>query len=245
MLQSLRLWNRAAETVSRLSRPADKGSPQGPDANPFETAPSSSGQRTPLDDRLRKPSPRTGSNAGELEWRIFQGLLASMFSLSDAYLNRGSPREAEYFLQQVKDLAQELNLSTTVGRAYTQMSHVQICLRKIDAAKESLEMGAGVFERQVASSDKIMGTTELSYEDAVVVATLETVESKRLQAQLSEKSEMAEDAQALLYASIKLLEQLDGDFKKLDSSLIGYGTLFVRYLEANVLAMFQSSALTG
>ncbi|KAH6918185.1 cysteine peptidase C50 [Coprinopsis sp. MPI-PUGE-AT-0042] len=219
MLQSLRVWNRAAETVSRLSKPIDKGSPQVSDANPFESAPNNSGQPKPLDDQTQKPTPRKGSNAGELEWRVFQGLLTAMFCLSDAYLSRGSPREAEYFLQQVRDLAQELNLPVVVGRAHTRMSQVQIGLGKVDAAKESLELATSVLGQNGLVADDETQAEELSSEGALVAA-LETVENKRLQAQLSEKAEMVEDAQTLLYAGMKLLEQLDGDFRELDSNFM-------------------------
>ncbi|TFK18247.1 hypothetical protein FA15DRAFT_760707 [Coprinopsis marcescibilis] len=197
MLQSFRLWNRAIDAIARLSKPAPKVSQS---SNPFEpeTTPESSG--TPTDRQTQSKYKIVRKSGGEFEWRIFEGLLSAFFSLADAYSMRGSPKEADHLLKQALGMANNLNLPIVASRALSRLGEVQMRLGRLEQAQESLD-GAAMR----------LG----------VSAALETINHKRLLAWLNERSEMPQDAQQVLFDSMKLLEELNVDFHHIDSQFSG------------------------
>ncbi|EAU89520.1 cysteine-type endopeptidase [Coprinopsis cinerea okayama7 len=244
MLQSLRLWNRAIDAISRLSKSSKSQASSNPfesnetptntSAHPMDTTQTASKSKTIL--ASSTPTNRRGTGAGEFEWRIFQGLLSSLFALADAYLTRGSPRESEYFLKQAKELGEELNLGVVVGRAMTRLSEVLLGMGKLESAQESLEEAArrlgirrdgeedfseGDVVEVVDQAEDDDGFEEVEVNKGPVVAALERIENKRLLAKFNEKAELNEDAQELLFASMRLLDELNGRFQKVDSSFLG------------------------
>jgi separase len=116
------------DTIARL-RPSTST----PDVDPFEVtslrdALPSTGRSTPNEDR---PGGRSSSNLGrsascELEWSLSEGTLSTLFSLSEIYFLRGSPREAEYFARQAAELADQLNAPAMASRALAKLGEVQL-----------------------------------------------------------------------------------------------------------------------
>lgn len=145
MLQSLRLWNRAMDTLARLAPPAKSPEPSVSESNPFEMtslkiALLASGADTSKQAELAPPKKtftRRASMNG-LEWRICDGLLATLFALSRTYLTRGSAREAEYFSQQAQDLAESLNAPAMISRALAKKGEIQIHQGQLEDGYNSL-----------------------------------------------------------------------------------------------------------
>jgi separase len=136
MLQSLRLWNRAVDTLSRLT-PA-KTTKATDDLNPFESTPQ---ELSSVSDA--QPTNRSSSLAQKrlmdgMEWRMIEGSLSTLLTLTQAYFTRGSSREAEYFIQQALDLAESVNAPTMAARALMRKGVIQLCQRQLDAGRDSL-----------------------------------------------------------------------------------------------------------
>src|SRR5882762_2945457 len=198
MLQSLRLWNRAVDTLARLSHPPPKSSE--PDENPFEmtnlkvalpTSDSSqqSDLSTPKKTFLRRPA------MDGLEWRITDGLLNTLFALCQAYFTRGSPREADYFAQQAHDLAESLNAPAMVARAITRKGEIQLHQGQLDDGYASLMRAAELLE-------DMPGT--------------DAADIRRLRGYYSQLKAMHNDAHELYEDAMRMLEELEKLFSGLD-----------------------------
>jgi separase len=138
MLQSLRLWNRAVDTLSRLTPPSAKTTKAADDLDPFESTPQ---ELSSVSDA--QPTNRSSSLAQKrlmdgMEWRMIEGLLSTLLTLTQAYFTRGSSREAEYFAQQALDLAESVNAPTMAARALMRKGEIQLCQRQLDAGRDSL-----------------------------------------------------------------------------------------------------------
>lgn len=145
MLQSLRLWNRAIDALSRLNpsrRSASKTTQE--DDNVFEA----SNNATPTSDQPAMPSSanRASIPADALSWRLLSSLLATLLSLSQIFFARGSAREAIYFAQQALDLAQATKASVVAARALTLRSEVLLGQGELFASKEELVKAAQLLE---------------------------------------------------------------------------------------------------
>lgn len=137
MLQSLRLWNRAVDTLSRLTPPSAKTTKATDD--PFESTPQ---ELSSVSDA--QPTNRSSSLLAQkrlmdgMEWRMIEGLLSTLLTLTQAYFTRGSSREAEYFAQQALDLAESVNAPAMAARALMRKGEIQLCQRQLDAGRDSL-----------------------------------------------------------------------------------------------------------
>ncbi|EPQ52368.1 hypothetical protein GLOTRDRAFT_80657 [Gloeophyllum trabeum ATCC 11539] len=109
LLQALRLWNRALDSLARLR-------PSKPDSK--KTSDPSMPCQQPYRDGL--------------EWRVANGLLSTLFGLAQAYFSRGSAREAEYFIEQAFDLAHSLNAPAAVARALARKAEIQLRLWRFE-----------------------------------------------------------------------------------------------------------------
>ncbi|GLB42455.1 putative peptidase family C50 [Lyophyllum shimeji] len=206
MLRSLRLWNRATDTLSRL-HPSPSNSPPPPaEDNPFQmsslkdalpTEPSGGPQKELPPPK--KTFPRRTSMDG-LEWRISEGLLTTLFSLHQLYFNRGSAREAEYFAQQAQDLAESLNAPPMVSRALAKKAEIQLYQAHFDASRECLTKASELLEN-------IPGT--------------ENVDVRRLQGVYNERLACTEDANEFYEASMSMIDELDQAFKQFDGVAFG------------------------
>ncbi|KAG5639575.1 hypothetical protein H0H81_012246 [Sphagnurus paluster] len=200
MLQSLRLWNRAIDVLTRLN-PQTSTTPV--EDNPFQTTslrevltPDTVSKELPLPKRnyCRRPS------MDALEWRVSEGLLATMFLLGRIYLNRGSSREAEYFTQQAQDLAESLNTPTQVSRALAKRGEVLLYQGLFDASSQCL-----------AKAARLVGNTP----------GFESVDVHRLQGLYSERVAHSVEANELYEESMNMMEELDQIFKHFDGVVFG------------------------
>ena len=138
-----------------------------------------------------------------LEWQVSEGLLVTLFSLSQAYLNRGSAREAEYFAQQAQDLAESLNAPTMVTRALAKKGEIQLYQGQLEASRESLTK-ASVLLRNVPGIDN--------------------ADVRRLRGVYNERTAQPVDASELYEETINMIEELDQAFKNFDG--LAFGCVF-------------------
>ena len=209
LLQSLRLWNRAVDALMRLIPPPTSSSTITDDANPFQMTslkdalPTDKHETSPRD----QPVPKTFSrrpSMDALEWQVSEGLLVTLFSLSQAYLNRGSAREAEYFAQQAQDLAESLNAPTMVTRALAKKGEIQLYQGQLEASRESLTK-ASVLLRNVPGIDN--------------------ADVRRLRGVYNERTAQPVDASELYEETINMIEELDQAFKNFDG--LAFGCVFL------------------
>jgi separase len=207
MLQSLRLWNRAVDTLARLNPPpVSKAAPE-PDDNPFEMsslkdalpASESDPSQPPELFAPKKTFKRRPAMDG-LEWRITDGLLNTLFALCQAYFARGSPKEADYFAQQAQDLAESLNAPAMVSRALTRKGEIQLHQGQLDGGYASLMRAAELLE-------------DMPGPDAADI--------RRLRGYYSQLKAMHGDAHELYEGAARMLEELEKLFSGLDGLLSG------------------------
>ncbi|CCM06375.1 uncharacterized protein FIBRA_08633 [Fibroporia radiculosa] len=197
LLQSLRLWNRALDTLSRLhpSRKPDTG-----DDNPFEVKDDggkqdqSAGEQS-IPHKIFQPRAFMES----IEWRIAEGLLETLFALAHAYCARGSPREAEYFVRQACDFAESLNALATVSRALARSGEMLLQLGHLEEGFATLMRATNLL-------------TDVAGPDAADLV--------RLRGEYNQRSRNFEDAQVLYEKAIVMLDELDKTFSTLDGMAI-------------------------
>ncbi len=127
--------------------------------------------------------------------------MGALFSLTQAYLARGSPREAEYFAQQAKDLAASLNAPAMVSRALARIGEIQLHQGLLEESHASL----------VAAAELVVDT---SGPDAA--------EIQRLRAEYSRRNSDGQGAQQMYEEAITMLEELETLFGTLDGGNVGY-----------------------
>ncbi|KAF7338167.1 Cysteine peptidase C50 [Mycena venus] len=193
LLQSLRLWNRAVDTLARLNPPPSK--PVEED-NPFDmTAVRNAlpnGDSGHHAEQVIPPKvlPRRPAMGG-LEWRVSDGLLATLFALCEAYFTRGSAREAEYFAQQAYELAQSLNAPAMAGRALAKKGELQLHQKHLQEAHETLMQAAALLQNFPGK---------------------DTADIQRLCGDYNQLSSQEKDAQQLYEEATRVLEELDQTF---------------------------------
>jgi separase len=188
LLQSLRLYNRAVDTLARLHPvPASRHVSQ--DDDPF-AAPE------PQDTKKLQPQlkPRKTSMNG-LEWRISDGLLTVLFALAQAYFARGSAREAAYFAQQAQDLAESIQTPAMVSRALARKGEIYLYLGQLDEGYQCI----------VQAADLVSG---MSATDAADI--------RRLHGDYSRRNLNNQDAKHLYGQAMTMLEELQKLFIALD-----------------------------
>ncbi|KAJ3827682.1 cysteine peptidase C50 [Lentinula raphanica] len=220
LLKALRLWNRAFESLARLQPSPPRRNSQIQESNPFSDSSSSKALPTPTYGTpsyapacLTEPSSasrrigdfsQTRVLTTGLEWRVGQGLLNALFSLYHAYLERGSPREAQYFAEQAKALAASINAPAGICHAMVKAVEVQL-------SQGLLVEGSGQLqevEQYICSRD-----------DRDVHADL--AEFYRLKGDLGQRDSMVDDAQEHYQGAIKVIESVDQSFRLLDGVEFG------------------------
>ena len=206
LLQALRLWNRAIDAISRLQPSTPK---QPTDDNPFAITP-----KQPEDSKNALQEPRVlSSRASSPEvlldssgWRLAEGLLSTLLSLSQAYAARGSAREAEFFALQTKDLAESLHAPVMISRAMAQHGELQIQLGLLQEGHQSL----------MRAAELVM---HLKGPDAAEV--------RRLQGRYSVLSADSKGARQLFEEATSMLDELGNMFAALDgtSGYVGFHLL--------------------
>ncbi|KAJ7709735.1 peptidase family C50-domain-containing protein [Mycena rosella] len=201
MLQSLRLWNRAVDTLARLNPPASKPVEEN---NPFDMSAVRdalpNGGNADHAEQLVPPKvfPRRTSMGG-LQWRISEGLLATLFALCEAYFTRGSAREAEYFAQQAYDLAQSLNAPAMAGRALAKKGELQLHQRLLEDAHATFMQAAELLQNLPGK---------------------DTADIQRLCGDYNQLSSQDKNAQQLYEEATRMLEELDQTFGVFDGIAI-------------------------
>ncbi|KAF8623369.1 hypothetical protein AX17_007447 [Amanita inopinata Kibby_2008] len=199
MLQSLRLWNRAVDTLARLNpTPVTKGPSS--DADVFEV--SSLKEALPTAEATQaKPLKNSHKpSLDSLEWRVSEGLLSTLFSLSQTYLLRGSAREAEYFAQQAHDLSESLNAPSLVSRSLAKKGEILLQLGKLEEAHECL-----------AKASEILTD----------ITGIDSADIYRLRGDHSQRTARPKDAQQMYVETTAMLEELDNAFKQFDGFALG------------------------
>ncbi|KAI0634651.1 peptidase family C50-domain-containing protein [Trametes polyzona] len=196
LLQALRLWNRAVDTLSRLQPSPPKPAQED---NPFEVPKQSDEDKAVS--QVQEPrvlSPQASRAQAFLDassWRLAEGLLSTLLALSQAYAARGSAREAEFFAQQTRDLAQALHAPVMVSRALAQQGELQIQLGQLQAGHATL-MEAAALAGHLRGPD--------------------AAEIRRLQGRYSQLSADSKGAQVLFEEAMSLLDELGSVFATLD-----------------------------
>ena len=135
-----------------------------------------------------------------LEWRISEGLLSTLFSLSRVYHLGGSAREAEYFAQQAADIAEELNLPAMVSRALAKKGEVQLQMGKLEEAHTNL----------VRAEELLRG-----------MPGIDTADVRRLKADYQQRTEQQENGELEFAGTVTMLEELDAAFRQFDNFAFG------------------------
>lgn len=79
-----------------------------------------------------------------LEWRIADGLLGTLFALTQSYFARGSAREAEYFAEQAQELAESLHTPAMVCRALARNGEIKLHMGLLEEGYACLMRAAGM-----------------------------------------------------------------------------------------------------
>ncbi|PFH48873.1 hypothetical protein AMATHDRAFT_148907 [Amanita thiersii Skay4041] len=198
MLQSLRLWNRAVDCLARLN-PSPTSKETDSDTNVFEV--------TALKEALPTTEPsQTGSkkshrpSLGCFEWRVTEGLLSILFSLSQAYLLRGSAREAEYFAQQAHDLAVSLNAPALITRSLAKKGEILLQLCKLEDAYQCLTDAGDILANNPG---------------------IDSADVCRLRGDHSQLTANHKDAHQMYVQTTAMLEELDCAFQQFDGLALG------------------------
>ena len=191
LLQSLRLYNRAIETATRL-HPQQLAKSDPEEDNPFGEMTINNQTTTKL-----KPSYSRRNAMEGLEWRICDGLLNILFALAQAYFARGSAREAEYFAQQAQDLADAINTPTMVSRALARKGEIYLHTNRLDEGRECLMRAMELVDNRA-----LAGVADL----------------QRLRADYDMRNANPEAAQELYEQSIGMLDELQALFAAMDGS---------------------------
>lgn len=219
LLNALRLWNRAFESLGRLQPPAPKSNfTETEESDPFDISsiknalPKSGTPLHSISSQTQPPS--TSRRIGDfsqrrilstgLEWRIGEGLLNALFSLFHAYLERGSPREAQYFAEQAKELAASVNAPSGMCRAMVK------------------NVEAKIFQGLIAEGSGQFEEIELCVINGDGDVHADLAELHRLKGDLDQRDSMVIEAQKHYEDAIKVIERVDQTFSLLDGVEFGY-----------------------
>jgi separase len=163
-----------------------------------------------------------------LEWQIAEGMLETTLSLASVYLRRGSVREAEYFIREAEQLASSINAPALLGQALTMKVEVQLQLRQLDTALTTLHAATNALN-------------DLTGPGAAGLRKLHGEHSELL---LQDK-----DAQQQYTEALKVLEELDKMFLRLETHR-RHSTLYLCKVELTPFQIvkqfsFESSSLKG
>ncbi|RDX51597.1 hypothetical protein OH76DRAFT_1346650 [Lentinus brumalis] len=203
LLQALRLWNRAIDTISRL-QPTTPKPPA--DDNPFAVTPKQGEDAHPETKVLSPRASRADAFLDSSSWRLAEGLLSTLLSLSQAYAARGSAREAEFFVQQTKDLAQAVHAPVMISRALAQQGELQIQLGQLQEGHQAL-MDAAELVMHLKGPD--------------------AAEVRRLQGRYSQLQADSKGAKQLFEEATSLLDELGSMFATLDGGNTARKSLIV------------------
>ena len=211
LVQSIRLWNRAADTLIRLN-PSLRSQSKEEESDPFgmsslkEALLSGGGtSKDPQEQVAVKKNTNNRLTMDGLGWRISEGLLSTLFSLSRVHHLGGSAREAEYFAQQAADIAEELNLPAMVSRALAKKGEVQLQMGKLEEAHTNL----------IRAEELLCG-----------MPGIDTAEVRRLKVDYQQRTTKEENGELEFAGTVAMLEELDAAFRQFDNFAFGYDLFF-------------------
>ncbi|KAG6850976.1 hypothetical protein H0H93_005845 [Arthromyces matolae] len=198
LLQSLRLWNRAADSLIRLSS-SRNGPPALQNDNPFETSSLEDSRNKVKESAPAKKSFPRRTSMDSLEWQISEGLVATLFSLVEVYLTRGSAREAEYFSQQAYELAESLNAPIVASHALAKRGEIQLFQGHFDNSLQSLTAAAAMLTSTPGA---------------------ESIDVQRLRGMYNERILRDGDAKVLYKRSLDMIDDLDHTLQRTDNLIV-------------------------
>ena len=136
-----------------------------------------------------------------LELRVSEGLLSTLFSLTEVYFLRGSAREAEYFARQATDLATQLNAPAMASRALGRQAELQLNMGQLDTAHANLTKAASLLAN---------------------IQGLDTAHLRRIHMEYNSRMSEADDAENLFGDTLSMLSELDMAFRQFDNLTFGY-----------------------
>jgi len=228
LLQSIRLWNRAADTLVRLNLPSRSQTTATDESDPFsmsglkEALTSGAGSKDPQEQLTPKKNTNRRLTTDGLEWRISEGLLSTLFSLSRVYHLGGSAREAKYFAQQAAEIAEELNLPAMVSRALAKKGEVQLQMGQLEEAYANL-----------ARAEELLRGMPGIY----------TADVQRLKADYQQRTAPQENVEQEFSGTVTMLEELDAAFRQFDNLAFGYALFCTKYVIAT--HAMQTSPVVG
>ena len=215
LVQSIRLWNRAADTLMRLD-PSIRFQSKEEESDPFgmsnlKDALLSGGgtSKEPQEQLAVKKNTNHRLTTDGLQWRISEGLLSTLFSLSRVYHLGGSAREAEYFAQKAADVAEELNLPAMVSRALAKKGELQLQMGKLEEAHTNLSR----------AEELLCG-----------MPGIDTADVRRLKVDYQQRTTKEENGELEFAETIAMLEELDAAFRQFDNFAFGY-VFFLFFLD--------------
>jgi len=185
-----------------------------PDNNPFEM--STLKEALPLigsgvtgpHKSTQSPNPNAGRPAmSELQWRVSEGLLSTIFFLTEIYFLKGSPREADYFARQAAEFAEQLNVPAMASRAFAKQGEIQMHMGRLQEAHLSL-----------------MKATNLLQD----MPGLDAADVLRLRLEYNMKVMEGHDPTELFDETMGMIEELDNAFRQFDCRAFGFVIHIVR-----------------
>ncbi|KAG8895793.1 hypothetical protein FRC00_006914 [Tulasnella sp. 408] len=133
LMQALRLWNRALDTLTKLRQPALPASSSSP--NPFQV--SAQDQAISTDDKPGSPRLWDAMIDG-LHWRLADGVVTTLFALGRLHHIRGSVKNSEFFTQKANELATSLNAPLLISRALAKEAEKELAIGHLDTGHDLL-----------------------------------------------------------------------------------------------------------
>lgn len=136
--QSLKLWNRAYETLLRHQTGKETSSKEN-NSNPFDMGSLTAAlPRLGNENEVEKETYTRNPLSEYVHWRIAEGLFGALLDLADAYFLQGSIRGSEYLVEQARSLATAINSTNYVCRAITRSIEIHLHKGKLEDAVSSI-----------------------------------------------------------------------------------------------------------
>ncbi|CEQ40338.1 SPOSA6832_01949 [Sporobolomyces salmonicolor] len=207
--QSMRVYQRALNNVSRLT-PSLRAS--SPDSDPSDTfiAPRID-HVTPLNDLVPASRKRNRFGPGVpqagVSWQLAEQLACSILRVASLHHTRGTPKSAEFYALQAREFAQELGSARLVARAAALRAEVRIHAGKLEEAAEDLAIVEGIIGTVRCSPRRSRKSVKAdSFRPMAQHSCPEAVEAQRLRADLHLRNSLRREAYQLYLQAQASLE---------------------------------------
>ncbi|KIY64248.1 hypothetical protein CYLTODRAFT_358669 [Cylindrobasidium torrendii FP15055 ss-10] len=253
LLQSLRFWNRAYDTLARLQ---PQQTPRTSDEDdPFSDSPQKNATPGVMEPSQPKPAYAKRPWMDNAGWRIAHGLLGALFALSRVYRLNGAAREAIFFAQQAEELAGAVNAPAAAVYALTRKAEVQFEQGLVEEAYQSIGQAirvlGGIDAVEMLELQRLKGQYEEELEEAsetfedasdmlqrlndAMAGFAETLASLRIKGVEAELP-IANAARRILHDQVWRLRDVDNsDFDGILEKLMGLPATAETQMEENVL----------